>query len=83
MGLAPYGRPVFADLIKDKLIHIHEDDIEKYAGFESVWIQLTSGDVGGSLGAALYYLHNTLRHIRNADSGDSMQGNVTSINLHR
>ena len=25
MGLAPYGRPLYADVIKENLIHIHED----------------------------------------------------------
>lgn len=161
MGLAPYGRPIFADLIKDKLIHIHEDGtivlnqkyfsythslrtinknfeelfgraarkpespitqhemdvaasiqavtneivlkmaryvrrksgmknlclaggvalnvvtmgyIEKYAGFESIWIQPASGDAGGSLGAALYYWHKVLGHTRIVNPEDSMQG---------
>ena len=25
MGLAPYGKPIYADLIKEKLIHIKDD----------------------------------------------------------
>ena len=161
MGLAPYGRPLYSDLIKQKLIHIHDDGtivlnqkyfdythslhtinskfeelfggparkpespitqhemdiaasiqdvtneivlkmaqyvrkktgmknlclaggvalnvvtmgyIEKYSGFDSIWIQPASGDAGGSLGAALYWWHDVLKNPRKADKNDSMQG---------
>ena len=168
MGLAPYGKPIYSDLIKEKLLHIHNDGtivlnqkyfdyahslhtinrefenlfgqparkpespvtqhemdvaasiqdvtneivlkmaqyvkneskmknlclaggvalnvvtmgyIEKYSGFDSVWIQPASGDAGGALGAALYCWHKILNNPRTINPNDSMQGSFLGTEI--
>jgi len=42
--------------------------------FENIWVQPAAGDAGGSLGAALAYWHQELKHKRKINSKDSMSG---------
>ena len=42
--------------------------------FENIWVQPAAGDAGGSLGAALAYWHQELRHERKINPKDSMSG---------
>ena len=42
--------------------------------FENIWVQPAAGDAGGSLGAALAYWHQELRHERKTNPKDSMSG---------
>ena len=126
MGLAPYGKPIYKDLILDNLIDVKEDELltqfhmdiassiqavteeivikltkditKKYnlknlcmAGgvalncvangkvlanktFENIWVQPAAGDAGGSLGAALAYWYQELKHKRKINPKDSMEG---------
>ena len=42
--------------------------------FENIWVQPAAGDAGGSLGAALAYWHQELKHKRKINPKDSMEG---------
>ena len=42
--------------------------------FQNIWVQPAAGDAGGSLGAALAYWHQELKHKRKINSKDSMSG---------
>jgi len=42
--------------------------------FENIWVQPAAGDAGGSLGAALAYWYQELKHKRKINPKDSMEG---------
>jgi len=42
--------------------------------FKNIWVQPAAGDAGGSLGAALAYWHQELKHERTINPNDSMKG---------